>query len=96
MYRKTMKNFAVIHWAHMIYETTRASLAGHTYYSHGDSQQLEYCRGQKLMDKMLSMCPQYYCAQGPQIIIFLDRVQELSHQNDRVVPILVANMLICL
>ena len=23
---------------------------------------------------------------------FLDRVQELSHQNDRVVPILVANM----
>ena len=28
MYRKTMKNFAVIHWAHMIYETTRASL-GH-------------------------------------------------------------------
>ena len=44
--------------------------------------------GQKLMDKMLSMCPQ--------ITIFLDRVQELSHQNDRVVPILVANMLICL
>ena len=27
---------------------------------------------------------------------FLDRVQELSYQNDRVVPILVANILICL
>ena len=61
VYRKTMKNFAVIHWAHMIYETTRASLAGHTYYSHRDSQQLEYwgSKAVKLMDKMLSMCPQY-------------------------------------
>ena len=27
---------------------------------------------------------------------FLDRVPKLSHQNDRVVPILVTNMLICL
>ena len=77
-----MKKFAVILWAHMIDETTRASLAGHTYIA------TDFCAvigsllyisnsilshsthtvgtasdwntgGQKLMDKVLSMCPQY-------------------------------------
>ena len=58
MYRKTMKNFVVIYWAHMIYETARASLAGHTTTHTGTASNWN-TGGQKLMDKMLSMCPQY-------------------------------------
>ena len=50
--------------------------------------------GQKWMDKVLSVSTVLVCPGS--IDYFLDRVQELSHQNDRVVPILVANMLICL
>ena len=44
----------------------------------------------------ICLCPQYYSVPRVRRLYYLDRVQELWHQNDRVVLILVANMLICL
>ena len=77
-----------------LYETTRASLAGHTYHSHGDSQRLEYWGSKVDGEGVVYVSTVLVCPVSADN--FLDRVQELSHQNDRIVPILVANMLICL
>ena len=72
------------------------SISSHSTHTVGTASDWD-TRGQKLMDKVLSMCLHaVLVCPGSAGYYFLDRVQELCHQSDRVVPILVANMLMCL